>query len=209
MGRSRRTHILVASAIRLFAPSAGGREIQCRLRYIRPARSAAVVRTLIRRAIPLPQAGQSRRVDKDGRRLRVEHIQQGRRTIGPSRFRAASSGCATPWVCITSAVWSPIPEWIFRLWISQQAHPEQTLNIETRKKTPSSAKDGHANGDRDDQHEAARERARLRVTKRIKDAIAKIRLTHPELARHLATCIRTGYSCSYGGDGQPPTHWAT
>ena len=87
--------------------------------------------------------------------------------------------------------------------------PRTNLKHRTRKKTPSSAKDGHANGDRDDQHEAARERARLRVTKRIKDAIAKIRLTHPELARHLATCIRTGYSCSYGGDGQPPTHWAT
>ena len=42
------------------------------------------------------------------------------------------------------------------------------------------------------------------VTKRIKDVIAKIRLTHPELARHLATCIRTGYTCTYVADDDHP-----
>ena len=83
------------------------------------------------------------------------------------------------------------------------------LKHRTRKKFPFSAIDEHANGDRDDRHEAARERARLMVTKRIKDAIAKIRLTHPDLARHLATCIRTGYICSYGEDDQRPIRWAT
>jgi tetratricopeptide (TPR) repeat protein len=84
-----------------------------------------------------------------------------------------------------------------------------SLKCRARRKTPSSANNGHANGDRDDRLEAARERARLRVTKRIKDAIAKIRLTHPELARHLATSIRTGYSCCYGGDDKCPVHWTT
>jgi hypothetical protein len=83
------------------------------------------------------------------------------------------------------------------------------LKRRTREKLPSSANEARANGDRDDQHEAAREGARLRVTKRIKDAIAKIRLTHPELARHLATSIRTGYSCSYGGDDKCPIRWTT
>jgi tetratricopeptide (TPR) repeat protein len=85
----------------------------------------------------------------------------------------------------------------------------KTLKGRSRRKTLSSTKDEHANGDRDDQHEAAKERARLMVTKRVKDAIAKIRLTHPELARHLATSIRTGYSCCYGGDDKLPIHWTT
>jgi tetratricopeptide (TPR) repeat protein len=41
------------------------------------------------------------------------------------------------------------------------------------------------------------ERARLAVTKRIKDAIARIRTAHPELGQHLATSISTGYACIY------------
>jgi hypothetical protein len=45
------------------------------------------------------------------------------------------------------------------------------------------------------------------VTKRIKDAIAKIRLTHPELARHLATRIRTGHTCIYVADTGHPHIW--
>jgi hypothetical protein len=52
-----------------------------------------------------------------------------------------------------------------------------------------------------------RERARLMVTKRIKDVVARIRMTHPELARHLATSIHTGYTCSYSGDDLP--QWTT
>jgi hypothetical protein len=47
------------------------------------------------------------------------------------------------------------------------------------------------------------------VTKRIKDVIAKIRLTHPELARHFASSIRTGYTCAYLADEDQPTTWAT
>jgi tetratricopeptide (TPR) repeat protein len=92
--------------------------------------------------------------------------------------------------------------------LAANAH-RKSLRHRTRKKTPFSANDAHANGDRDDLHEAAREGARLRVTKRVKDAIAKIRLIHPELARHLATSIRTGYSCSYGGDDKCPIRWLT
>jgi tetratricopeptide (TPR) repeat protein len=81
------------------------------------------------------------------------------------------------------------------------------LKRRSRKKPPSPLGNGRTNGDRDDQYDAARERARLMVTKRIKDAIAKIRLTHPELARHLATCIRTGYTCAYVGDDAHPNSW--
>jgi tetratricopeptide (TPR) repeat protein len=67
-------------------------------------------------------------------------------------------------------------------------------------------------GDRRDleEHEdAARERARLMVTKRIKDVIAKIRVTHPELARHLATSIRTGHACIYVTDDDHRGNWVT
>jgi hypothetical protein len=39
--------------------------------------------------------------------------------------------------------------------------------------------------------------------------IAKIRVNHPELARHLATCIRTGHTCAYVGDEGHPEGWAT
>jgi hypothetical protein len=61
----------------------------------------------------------------------------------------------------------------------------------------------------DGQRDAAKERARLMVTKRIKDVIAKIRLTHPELARHFATSIRTGYACTYVADDEHRASWAT
>ena len=55
----------------------------------------------------------------------------------------------------------------------------------------------------------ARERARLMVAKRIKDVITKIRLTHPELARHLATSIRTGYTCAYINEDERSGRWVT
>jgi hypothetical protein len=47
------------------------------------------------------------------------------------------------------------------------------------------------------------------VTKRIKDVIARIRQSDPELARHLATCIRTGYTCSYVADDEHRHPWLT
>jgi len=72
-----------------------------------------------------------------------------------------------------------------------------------------SAKNGNANGDRRDREDAARERARLMVTKRIKDVIARIRHGNPELARHFATHIRTGYICSYVKDDEHLHGWLT
>ncbi len=66
---------------------------------------------------------------------------------------------------------------------------------------------GRAESNLEVNDDLARERARLMVTKRIKDVIAKIRLTHPELARHLATSIRTGYTCAYVTDHDHPQPW--
>jgi tetratricopeptide (TPR) repeat protein len=77
-----------------------------------------------------------------------------------------------------------------------------------RKKLEFRIDNQRAKDDFDDRDNAARERARQMVTKRIKDVIAKIRVTHPELARHFATHIRTGYTCAYiGDDGH--SGWAT
>ena len=47
------------------------------------------------------------------------------------------------------------------------------------------------------------------VTKWIKDVIARIRQSNAELARHLATHIRTGYSCRYEPDEAHPESWMT
>jgi len=55
--------------------------------------------------------------------------------------------------------------------------------------------------------QADRERARLMVSKRIKDVIARIRRAHPELARHLAARIRTGHTCIYVADDGNPSEW--
>jgi hypothetical protein len=52
---------------------------------------------------------------------------------------------------------------------------------------------------------ARAERARLAVTKRIKDALVKIRTARPELGQHLATSIRTGYFCVY--HPERPVDW--
>ena len=87
-----------------------------------------------------------------------------------------------------------------------------SLKYRRRKKSKFSNGNGRAKGDRRDSegHEdAARERARLMVTKRIKDVIGKIRVTHPNLARHLATRIRTGHTCIYVTDDEHPTSWVT
>ena len=43
----------------------------------------------------------------------------------------------------------------------------------------------------------AAERARLRVTQRIKAALQALRAVHPELADHLARSVQTGVLCSY------------
>ncbi len=87
------------------------------------------------------------------------------------------------------------------------AHPT-SLKRTVRKKA-AALRNGPINGASDLHEDAARERARLMVTKRIKDVIARIRATHPELARHFATRIRTGHICSYALDEDHPTSWAT
>ena len=83
-----------------------------------------------------------------------------------------------------------------------------SLKRRGRKKSSVAHRNGSTTGDPDDRDDAARERARQMVTKRIKDVIAKIRLTHPELARHLATSIRTGYTCAYVTDPDHPQSWS-
>ena len=60
----------------------------------------------------------------------------------------------------------------------------------------------------DDREDAARERARLMVTKRIKDVIARIRLTHPSWRAISPPRIRTGYTCSYVADDEHPARLA-
>ena len=52
-------------------------------------------------------------------------------------------------------------------------------------------------GGRDRRSSSEAERARSAVTKRIKEAINKIRTAMPALGQHLAARIKTGYFCSY------------
>jgi hypothetical protein len=51
------------------------------------------------------------------------------------------------------------------------------------------------------------ERARQRVTQRIRAALGKLRTAHPEVAAHLGTYLRTGYSCSYLPHASARVHW--
>ncbi|HYC55336.1 MAG TPA: alpha/beta hydrolase [Candidatus Binatia bacterium] len=62
-------------------------------------------------------------------------------------------------------------------------------------------------GGRERRASSAAERARLTVTKRIKDAIERIRNGHPELGRHLAVAIRTGHLCSYRPEPAQKIDW--
>jgi len=89
--------------------------------------------------------------------------------------------------------------------IVQKAGEKSRANRNTR----ASKGNGRAKGDRQVREDVARERARLMVTKRIKDVIGRIRQIHPELGRHLATSIRTGYTCSYVADDEHPNVWLT
>jgi pimeloyl-ACP methyl ester carboxylesterase len=52
------------------------------------------------------------------------------------------------------------------------------------------------------------ERARLTVTKRIKDALKKIRACHPTLGEHLGATIKTGYFCVYSAAPDAPVAWS-
>jgi hypothetical protein len=51
------------------------------------------------------------------------------------------------------------------------------------------------------------ERARKTVTARIRDALRRIELAHPELAQHLRSTITTGTECGY--DPGHPMNWQT
>lgn len=62
-------------------------------------------------------------------------------------------------------------------------------------------------GGRDRRVASAQERARLTVTKRIKDAVERIRRSHPALATHLDASIRTGQHCEYRPDPLAPIAW--
>jgi hypothetical protein len=46
------------------------------------------------------------------------------------------------------------------------------------------------------------ERARINVTRSLKSAIVKVGASHPPLARHLRTSLKTGTFCSYNPSGQ-------
>jgi tetratricopeptide (TPR) repeat protein len=86
----------------------------------------------------------------------------------------------------------------------QRANPKRST-----RNARAATSNGRANGDHRNLDEMTRERARLMVTKRIKDVIARIRHNHPELARHLATRIRTGYACRYNPGDDHPDAWLT
>jgi non-specific serine/threonine protein kinase len=62
-------------------------------------------------------------------------------------------------------------------------------------------------GGRDRKAASNVERARLTVTKRIKDALAKVRESHPALGDHLAARIKTGYLCGYTPEPSRPIAW--
>ncbi|MGH9281609.1 MAG: hypothetical protein ACRD0S_01595, partial [Acidimicrobiales bacterium] len=49
------------------------------------------------------------------------------------------------------------------------------------------------------------EKARVTVTRRIRDAMARVEAAHPELGRHLRHSVRTGAFCAY--DPVTPVSW--
>jgi tetratricopeptide (TPR) repeat protein len=51
------------------------------------------------------------------------------------------------------------------------------------------------------------ERARVSVTRALRQAMARIKEHHPELAEHLDRTIRTGTHCSYGLEPRTPPTW--
>jgi hypothetical protein len=54
---------------------------------------------------------------------------------------------------------------------------------------------------------AATERTRVRVTRAVRAAMARIAQHHPSLGEHLAATIKTGASCSYAPDRQIAPAW--
>jgi len=53
------------------------------------------------------------------------------------------------------------------------------------------------------------ERARVRVTRALHSAVARIAASHPALGRHLAVTVRTGRVCAYTPDPRLPVQWRT
>lgn len=53
------------------------------------------------------------------------------------------------------------------------------------------------------------ERARISVTRTIKDALKRVAQAHPSLAQHLDATLRTGTFCSYTPDPRLPARWET
>jgi hypothetical protein len=53
----------------------------------------------------------------------------------------------------------------------------------------------------------AAERARLTVTKGLKNALLRIAAVHPSLGSHLHVTIRRGYDCAYTPDPRHPIMW--
>ena len=51
------------------------------------------------------------------------------------------------------------------------------------------------------------ERARFAVTKRIKEALRKIRANHPSLGDHLVANVKTGRLCGYAPDPRQGIKW--
>lgn len=62
-------------------------------------------------------------------------------------------------------------------------------------------------GGRDPAAASAAERARLRVTRAIRSALARIGEQSPLLGRHFVATIRTGTFCSYNPDPRVPISW--
>jgi tetratricopeptide (TPR) repeat protein len=60
---------------------------------------------------------------------------------------------------------------------------------------------------RDRRFGSTAERARQRVKKAITTSLGRIETEHPELGRHLAITIRTGYGCRYEPDPRTPINW--
>ena len=60
---------------------------------------------------------------------------------------------------------------------------------------------------RDRKLSSAAERVRLTVTKRIKDALAKLSESHPALGAYLAGRIKTGHVCAYMPEAGQPISW--
>ena len=64
-------------------------------------------------------------------------------------------------------------------------------------------------GGRDRRAASASERARVAVTRAIRQAITRVADHHPPLGKHLNHAIRTGAYCAYSPDPHTPSRWAS